>query len=64
MRRRWWWRVVDHSGEARELLARLRERDAEVTRLGRELQEAEERNHFSEMVVQAITAISTKHRSA
>lgn len=40
--------------EADEHLARLRRQQAEVNRITRELAEARERNHFSDMVFQAM----------
>lgn len=56
----WWQRWWPHRGhethtdEAREVLAHLRDRDAEVNQLGDELREAQRRNHFSELVTAAI----------
>jgi type II secretory pathway component PulM len=55
--RRWWqfWRPApDRGGDATAELAKLAERDDEVTRLGKELRAAQHRNHFSTMVQRAI----------
>lgn len=49
------WRAQVDPEEARQVLAQLRERDPEVAHLHRELREAEQRNHFSEMVAIAIS---------
>lgn len=56
MRWRWppWRRAEDHSAEARERLAQLEERDAEVQRLAHELRAVRRRNNFSVMVERAI----------
>jgi t-SNARE complex subunit (syntaxin) len=48
----------DTSSEARACLAELEARHAQVTDLGRELRERQRRNHFSEMVVLAISRAS------
>lgn len=49
----WWhWPVDD---EARERLAQIEERAPEVARLAEELREIQRRNHFSEMVLDAIS---------
>lgn len=57
MRWRWPWTHVaeDTSDEAQAELEKLEERDDEVTRLGKQLQEAHRRNNFSSMVNEAIS---------
>ena len=59
MTARWLRRLLglgpDTTAEARAHLARLDERDQQVQQLGRQLREARDRNHFSEMVGRAIT---------
>jgi hypothetical protein len=48
------WRRVEVDGEALEQLTKLEERDPEVGRLGAELRQRQQENHFSSMVAQAI----------
>lgn len=63
-----WWRrrrarrasLCDHT-EALAVLDRLRARDAEIARIGRELRAAQDRNHFSEMVAQALARTRSTH---
>lgn len=47
-------RTDDTTAEAHGEMRKLEGRDAEVHRLGHELREAQRRNHFSEMVNEAI----------
>lgn len=52
---RWWWRKAEvKSDEAQQHLQKVLEREPEVKSLGRELRDAQRRNHFSEMVNAAI----------
>jgi len=53
--RRWLGLRPDTSSEAREHLAVLDQRDAQVQQLGRDLRAAQHRNHFSELVAAAIS---------
>lgn len=46
---------ADTSAEARAQMAELDRRDPEVQSLGKELRRAQRRNHFGEMVTQAIS---------
>ena len=56
MRLRWppWRRHVDTTAEAQACLEELEQRDPEVHTLGVQLRAAQRRNHFSELVDQAI----------
>ena len=57
MRWIWPWRRrqhVDTTAEARGYLQQLEQRDSEIHDLGRQLREARRRNHFSDMVSDAI----------
>lgn len=55
MRWRWpWRRHVDTTEEACAALAELEQRDEEITDLGKELRAAQQRNHFSIAVHDAI----------
>jgi len=54
---RWPWRWRRHppdTDEAQQHLDRLRQQQPEVSRLSRELREARERDHFSDMVREAM----------
>lgn len=55
---RWWrhrgYRHTDTTDEAREVLDRVDRREAAVARLGAELAEIREANHFSQMVNAAV----------
>ena len=51
--RLWPWRPV--SDEGRRHLAAVRDQDAEVERVGAQLARIQQDNHFSEMVLGAIT---------
>lgn len=53
-----WHQVEDKSEEAKAELQKLKVKDAEVTRLGRELREAQRRNNFSGMVADAISRVA------
>lgn len=54
---RWPWQRQDSNphGEAKEAFQQIAARDKEVKRLSHELREAQRRNHFSEMVIEAMT---------
>ena len=53
---RWPWQQKEpKSTEAREHLQRIIEREPEVRRLARELRDAQRRNHFSDMVITAMS---------
>jgi hypothetical protein len=47
---------MDHSDEARGMLAELAGRDARVRRLGRQLREAQQGDRFSQLVAEALGA--------
>ena len=49
-----WMRAPDETEEACRVIAHLQDQDAAVRELGGRLREAQVRNHFSEMVEQAI----------
>jgi hypothetical protein len=55
---RWpWAKAPTPSDEAKEHLQRIMAREPEVKSLARELREAQRRNHFSEMVMTAISRV-------